>query len=106
MKKRIAVVLTLVFAALMTASCAPPPAARTDQAEAAQFRSFIQQHPRALQESQANPEAVGTPEYASRFPKVGQYLSEHPQIVNYLKAHPDFLKGLQATGSPGSHHLF
>ena len=106
MKKRIALVLTLVFAVLMTASCAPPPAAKTDQAEVAQFRSFIQEHPHALQELQANPAAIGTPEFAKQFRGVGQYLADHPQIINYVKAHPDFFKGLQATSSGGSHHLF
>ena len=67
------------------------------------FRTFIQEHPRALEELKNNPSLIGKPEFAQEHTVVGEYLTAHPDIAAQVQAIPHFFDGLKATTKGGEH---
>jgi hypothetical protein len=95
----------MLFSALASAQTAMQPAAN-DQSELKNFQALIQQHPKALAELKKNPSALGTPQFASRYRRVGQYVQEHRKVVDQVKANPKCFDGLTATSAGGKNHVF
>ena len=90
---------TLILA--IAACCAL--AADKESDELKQFRVFIQEHPRALEELKADPSLIGKPEFAKEHDVVGEYLSKHPTIKDQVKAFPHFFDNLTPTRKGGEH---
>jgi hypothetical protein len=67
-----------------------------------QFRTFIQEHPRALDELKKDPSLLGQAEFAQQHKMVGDYLAKHSGIPDQVKAVPHF-NNLKATTKGGEH---
>jgi hypothetical protein len=94
----------LALAGLM--ACTPaksnPEAPPTDtKAELDQFREFVREHPRVLEELQKDPSLIQSSEFADEHRAVREYLSKHPTIKDELKKYPKFFDGLTATTQGG-----
>ena len=55
-----------------------------------QFRTFIQELPRALDELKKDPSLLRKAEFAQQHKMVGDYLAKHPEIPDQVKAVPHF----------------
>jgi hypothetical protein len=75
--------------------------------ELTQFKVFIQEHPRALDELKKDPSLIGNPSFAAEHKVVGEYLAQHPnvkdQVKNELKKAPHFFDNMTATTKGGEH---
>jgi tungstate transport system substrate-binding protein len=80
-----------------------PVAAEDHSQELGQFRAFIQEHPRALDELKKDPSLLGKHEFSDEHKVVAEYLAQHPGIPDLVKAVPHFFDGLQATTKGGEH---
>jgi len=78
-------------------------AADNGGSELDQFRVFIQEHPRALDELKRDPSLIGRAEFVKEHKVVGDYLSKHPGIPKEVKAVPHFFDNLTATTKGGAH---
>jgi hypothetical protein len=78
-------------------------AADKDTDELNQFRTFIQEHPRALDELKKDPTLIAKPEFAQEHKVVGEYLAQHPRVPELVKATPHFFDNLKATTKGGEH---
>jgi len=67
------------------------------------FKTFIQEHPRALDELKKDPSLIGRPEFAAEHKVVGEYLAQHLQVIPQVKAVPHFFDDLKATTKGGEH---
>jgi hypothetical protein len=74
-----------------------------DDEELAGFRTFIREHPRALEELKKDPSLVGKPEFASAHEVVGEYLAKHPAIPDMVRKVPHFFDNLTPTRTGGQH---
>src|SRR5215469_9207075 len=71
--------------------------------ELAPFKTFIQEHPRALDELKKVPSLIGRLEFVAEHKVVGEYLAQHPQVIPQVKAVPHFFDDLKATTKGGEH---
>ena len=81
----------------------PKQSAPAESPEAAQFREFIVQHPKALAELKKDPSLVSKPAYAKEHPVVGEYIAAHPKVKEIVKGNPNFFANLTATTQGGEH---
>jgi tungstate transport system substrate-binding protein len=79
------------------------PVAAPESESLGQFRVFIQEHPKALDELKKDPSLIGKPEFAGTHDVVGDYLRQHPGIADEVKSVPHFFDDLTAT-TPGGQH--
>jgi len=91
------------FAASSFAQATAKQAAPAESKEAADFREFIAQHPKALAELKKDPSLIAKPAYSKDHPVVGEYIAAHPKIKEIVKADPHFFENLTAT-TPGGQH--
>ena len=73
---------------------APKQSAAAESKEAADFRDFIVQHPRALAELKKDPSLVSKPAYSKDHPVVGEYIAAHPKVKEIVKDNPAFFANL------------
>ncbi len=78
-------------------------AAGADDQDLKDFRAFIQEHPRALEELKRDPPLLGKAEFAQQHNVVGEYLAKHPAIKDRVKEIPRFFDDLKATTKGGEH---
>jgi hypothetical protein len=97
MVKRLLVSILISAAALFAAP------ADTADAELAQFKTFIQEHPRALDDLKKDPSLIGNPDFAKEHKVVGEYLAAHRTVIAKVKAVPHFFDNLSATTKGGDH---
>jgi hypothetical protein len=71
--------------------------------ELAEFRTFIREHPRALDELKKDPALISDPAFAKSHDVVGLYLAKHPAVIEQVKAVPHFFENLTATTKGGEH---
>jgi hypothetical protein len=71
--------------------------------ELALFKTFIEQHPRALEELKRDPSLIGSPDFAKEHKVVGEYLAKHPSVKGRVKAVPHFFDSLKAQTKGGEH---
>jgi hypothetical protein len=93
----------LALAGLIGCSARSNPAASpTDRkAELDQFRDFVREHPRVLEELQKDPSLIQSNAFADEHRAVREYLGKHPAIKDELKKYPNFYGGLTATRQGG-----
>jgi hypothetical protein len=77
--------------------------AYSESAALSQFRTFIREHPRALEELKKDPALIGKAEFAEEHKVVGDFLAQHPGVKDEVKAVPHFFDNLTAT-TPGGEH--
>jgi hypothetical protein len=75
----------------------------TAAGDLAEFKAFICEHPRALDELKKDPSLIGDPKFAESHEVVGEYLAAHPQVKDTVKAMPHFFDNLTATTKGGKH---
>jgi hypothetical protein len=101
MKRRYALIL------MLAAPWCAPAADQTDTRDLAQFKTFIQEHPRALDELRKDPSLIGNPSFAAEHKVVGDYLAQHPRIADEVKTElkkaPHFFDEMTATTKGGEH---
>jgi hypothetical protein len=68
-----------------------------------QYRTFIQEHPRVLEELKKDPSLLGMEEFAQAHKVVGEYLAKHVGIAEQVKGVPHFFDDLKATTKGGEH---
>lgn len=66
------------------------------KAEMDQFRDFVREHPRVLDELRKDPVSIQSEAFADEHRAVREYLNEHPGIKEELKKYPHFFDGLTA----------
>ena len=71
--------------------------------ELEQFKAFIQEHPRALDELKKDPSLIRTAAFSEEHRAVGEYLAEHGKVKDELKKYPNFFANLTATTTGGQH---
>jgi hypothetical protein len=81
----------------------PKQSAAAESKEAADFRKFVAQHPKALAELKKDPSLISKPAFSKDHPVVGRYIAAHPNVKEIVKANPDFFANLTAT-TPGGEH--
>jgi hypothetical protein len=77
--------------------------APAESKEAADFREFIAQHPKALAELKKDPSLVAKPAFSQDHPVVGEYIAAHPKVKGIVKADPNFFANVTATTRGGEH---
>jgi hypothetical protein len=82
---------------------APKQSSAAESKEAADFREFIAQHPKALAELKKDPSLVSKPAFSKDHPVVGRYLAAHPKVKEIVKANPGFFANLTPTTAGGEH---
>jgi len=91
------------FAVSSFGQAAPKQSAPAESKEAADFREFIIQHPKALAELKKDPSLIAKPSYSKDHPVVGEYIAAHPKVKEIVKANPDFFANLSPTTRGGEH---
>ena len=91
--------MALVFLAAVTSLFAGD----KDSDELNQFRTFIQEHPRALEEPKKDPSLLGKQQFAQEHKVVGDYLAKHAGVIEQVKGIPHFFDDLKATTKGGEH---
>ena len=81
----------------------PKQSTSAESKEAADFREFIAQHPKALAELKKDPSLVSKPAFSKDHPVVGEYISSHPKVKEIVKANPGFFTNLTPS-TPGGEH--
>lgn len=71
--------------------------------ELEQFKTFIQEHPRALDELKKDPSLIRTASFSEEHRAVGEYLAQHSKVKDELKKYPGFFANLTATTTGGQH---
>jgi tungstate transport system substrate-binding protein len=74
-----------------------------ESGELKNFRAFIQEHPKALEELQNDPSLIAKAAFAEEHKVVGDYLAAHPGLKSEVLASPHFFDGLTATAKGGEH---
>jgi hypothetical protein len=95
--KRCLVLLMLAIALSITAADKP------DAAELTRFKTFIEEHPRALDELKKDPSLIANPHFAEADKVVGEYLAKYPKVKDQVKGVPHFFDNLTATTKGGEH---
>jgi hypothetical protein len=98
--------LAVLGAAAWAQGGSPANTSASDRDELAQFKTYIQQHPRALAELQKNPQAIQTAAFAEDFRGVGQYLAQHPRVKELLKSNPKFFNSLSSQVPERKRHWY
>jgi hypothetical protein len=91
--------LVLLLASALSTRAADNAAAK----ELAEFKVFIQEHPRALDELKKDPSLIRNPKFAEAHQVVGEYLAKHPKVKDEMKSVPHFFDNLTATTKGGEH---
>lgn len=65
------------------------------------FKAFIQEHPRALDELKKDPSLIQTAGFSDEHQAVREYLQAHAKVKVELKKYPHFFDNLKATNSGG-----
>jgi hypothetical protein len=75
----------------------------TMKKELENFKVFIQEHPRALDELKKDPSLIRSAAFVEEHQVVREYLEQHAKVKEELKKYPNFFADLKATTQGGRH---